>query len=145
MIDSGVAEDDPVSSLSLSDLSSSSSVSDRVCVPWGCELNGSQRTVLFDVEDYLLENQFFIKTICLSSEAVDEMHVVGVCDGVGGAKAVPVAALHHSMPMISFPGFELIPPVTFKLCSGHGPVFIFGQHVTLVPEEIAREEEEEEL
>ncbi len=34
------------------------------------------------------------------------------------------------MLQISFPGLELIPPVTFKLCSGKGPVFISAQHIT---------------
>lgn len=31
---------------------------------------------------------------------------------------------------VSFPALELMPPVTFSLCSGEGPVFISAQHIT---------------
>uniref|UniRef100_A0A8C1Y3T1 Nucleophosmin/nucleoplasmin, 2a n=1 Tax=Cyprinus carpio TaxID=7962 RepID=A0A8C1Y3T1_CYPCA len=137
-------ENDSVDSISLSELSSSSSVSDRACVHWGCVLSGSETTAVFQAENDLLENQFFIKTICLSEEAGDEMHIVAVCDGVGASKPLPIATLRHCMPMISFPGLELIPPVTFKLCSGKGPVFISAQHITLNPIEMTEGEEEEE-
>ncbi|XP_072537196.1 nucleoplasmin-2a [Salminus brasiliensis] len=137
-----VPQDVSIASVSLSDLTSSSSVSDKVCVHWGCELSAAQTTAVFEVEDDLLENQFFVKTICLSAEAGDEMHVVAVSDGVGGSKPVPIATLRHCMPMVSFPGLELMPPVTFQLRSGKGPVFISAQHITLSPTEIAEEEEE---
>uniref|UniRef100_A0AAR2IY45 Nucleoplasmin core domain-containing protein n=1 Tax=Pygocentrus nattereri TaxID=42514 RepID=A0AAR2IY45_PYGNA len=171
-----ISEDASIGSVSLSELTSSSSISDRVCVHWGrassfcipcvplcqpyglslftcssfravtglpgCELSAAQSTAVFEVEDDLLENQFFIKTICLSAEAGDEMHVVAVSDGVGGSKPIPIATLRHCMPMVSFPGLELMPPVTFQLYSGKGPVFISGQHITLNPTEITEEEEE---
>ncbi|XP_026124564.1 nucleoplasmin-2a [Carassius auratus] len=133
-------EDDSVASISLSEFSSSSSVSDRACVHWGCVLSASETTAVFQAENDLLENQFFIKTICLSEEAGDEMHIVAVCDGVGASKPLPIATLRHCMPMISFPGLELIPPVTFKLCSGKGPVFISAQHITLNPIELTEGE-----
>ncbi|KAI2661422.1 Nucleoplasmin [Labeo rohita] len=106
-------EIDSVASISPSESSSSSSVSDRACVYWGCVLSASETTA-----------------ICLSEEAGDEMHMVAVCDGVGASKPLPIATLRHCMPMISFPGLELIPPVTFKLCSGKGPVYISAQHIT---------------
>ncbi|KAL6456800.1 hypothetical protein MHYP_G00353440 [Metynnis hypsauchen] len=140
-----IDEDASIASVSLSELTSSSSISDRVCVHWGCELSAAQSTAVFEVEDDLLENQFFIKTICLSAEAGDEMHVVAVSDGVGGSKPIPIATLRHCMPMVSFPGLELMPPVTFQLYSGKGPVFVSGQHITLNPTEITEEEEEAQI
>ncbi|KAJ8285877.1 hypothetical protein GJAV_G00031990 [Gymnothorax javanicus] len=110
-----------------------SSGTDSVCVLWGCELNTMNRTAVFEVEDDLLEHQFFIRTICLSAEANEEMHVVEVKDKmVGRSRPVPIATLRpHCLPMVSFSGFELMPPITFNLCSGEGPVFICGQHVRL--------------
>ncbi|XP_060787339.1 nucleoplasmin-2a [Neoarius graeffei] len=137
-----VSEDISITSVGLSDLTSSSSVSDKVCVHWGCELSSSQTTAMFEADDDLLENQFFIKTICLSAQASDEMHVVAVSDGVGESKPVPIATLRHCMPMVSFPSLELMPPVMFSLCSGKGPVFISAQHITLNPTENTEEEEE---
>ncbi|KAK2840744.1 hypothetical protein Q7C36_012323 [Tachysurus vachellii] len=139
-----ITEDISITSIDLSDITSSSSISDKVCVHWGCELSSSQTAAVFEAEDDLLENQFFIKTICLSAQASDELHVVAVSDGVGESKPVPIATLRHCMPMVSFPALELMPPVTFNLCSGTGPVFISAQHITLNPTENTEEEEEEE-
>ncbi|XP_057213101.1 nucleoplasmin-2a [Triplophysa rosa] len=136
-------ENDSMFSVGLSDLSSSSSVSDKACVVWGCVLGGSETTAVFKADDDLLENQLFIKTICLGEEAGDEMHVVTVCDGVG-SKPLPIATLRHCMPMISFSSLELTPPVTFKLCTGKGPVYISGQHITLNPIEMTADEDEDE-
>lgn len=38
--------------------------------------------------------------------------------------------LQHLLSQVSFSGFELVPPVTFTLSSGQGPIFIMGQHIT---------------
>ncbi|XP_073766012.1 nucleoplasmin-2a isoform X1 [Danio rerio] len=92
---------------------------------------------------HLCQTEPVFTGICLSEDAGDEMHIVAVCDGVGASKPLPIATLRHCMPMISFPGLELIPPVTFKLCSGKGPVFVSAQHITLNPIEMIEEEEEE--
>lgn len=84
-------EIDSVASISPSESSSSSSVSDRACVYWGktisvlykenfncvncfksllalsflkgCVLSASETTAVFQAENDLLENQFFIKTV----------------------------------------------------------------------------------
>ncbi|XP_024259154.1 nucleoplasmin-like isoform X1 [Oncorhynchus tshawytscha] len=111
----------------------------------GCELNDTQRKAVFEIAEDLLEHQFFIRTMCLSADASKEMHVVEVQDRVGECcKPVPIATLHPMcQPMVSFSGFELIPPVTFNLRSGQGPLFISGQHLTLVYEEEEEEEKEE--
>ncbi|CDQ99772.1 unnamed protein product [Oncorhynchus mykiss] len=123
------------------DLSLSPSVSDTVCVLWGCELNDTQRKAVGG----FVGASVLIRTMCLSAEASNEMHVVEVQDRVGECcKPVPIATLHPMcQPMVSFSGFELIPPVIFNLRSGQGPLFISGQHLTLVYEE--EEEEKEEV
>uniref|UniRef100_A0A493SUK9 Nucleoplasmin core domain-containing protein n=1 Tax=Anas platyrhynchos platyrhynchos TaxID=8840 RepID=A0A493SUK9_ANAPP len=41
-------------------------------------------------------------------------------------------------------GVELTPPVTFRLRAGSGPVYISGQHISLMPDLSWEEEEEEE-
>uniref|UniRef100_A0A4W5KPY9 Nucleoplasmin core domain-containing protein n=1 Tax=Hucho hucho TaxID=62062 RepID=A0A4W5KPY9_9TELE len=76
------------------DLSLSSSVSDTVCVLWGCELSDTQRKAAFEIAEDLLEHQFFIRTMCLSAGASKETHVVEVQDRVVEySKIVPIANL----------------------------------------------------
>ncbi|XP_035168708.1 nucleoplasmin-2, partial [Oxyura jamaicensis] len=41
-------------------------------------------------------------------------------------------------------GVELTPPVTFHLRAGSGPVYISGQHISLMPDLSWEEEEEDE-
>ncbi|XP_054836403.1 nucleoplasmin-2-like [Eublepharis macularius] len=49
------------------------------------------------------------------------------------------------LPMVTTQGLDLNPPVTFRLRSGSGPVYLAGQHVTAVsPWNNTVEEEEEE-
>ncbi|MBN3316457.1 NPM protein, partial [Atractosteus spatula] len=69
----------------------------------GCELNGSQRKFKFEVEDDLLENQLFIKTICLSEEASDDLHVIEVEARImQNVHTIPIATLRPSVqPMVS--------------------------------------------
>ncbi|XP_066568649.1 nucleoplasmin-2a isoform X4 [Amia ocellicauda] len=125
-------------------ISSISSVHDTVCVLWGCELSSSQRTFVFEVDDDFLEHQLFVRTICLSAEASDQLHVVEVEAKITqNSRPVPIATLRPTVqPMVSFYGFELLPPLSFNLRSGDGPVFISGQHVML---DLDLDEEEEEL
>ncbi|NXP27705.1 NUPL protein, partial [Scytalopus superciliaris] len=44
---------------------------------------------------------------------------------------------------ISLKGLELVPPVTFVLQCGAGPVYLSGQHVTLEYDAESEAEEEE--
>ncbi|NXG16007.1 NUPL protein, partial [Grallaria varia] len=44
---------------------------------------------------------------------------------------------------ISLEGLELVPPVTFVLQCGAGPVYLSGQYVTLEPDAESEDEEEE--
>ncbi|NXX16688.1 NPM protein, partial [Podargus strigoides] len=45
---------------------------------------------------------------------------------------------------ISLKGLELVPPVTFELKCGAGPVYLSGQHITL-EDDAESEAHEEEL
>ncbi|XP_074898289.1 nucleoplasmin-like [Buteo buteo] len=105
-----------------------------VAVLWGCQLNTGTRTCVVKEDDDLLEHLVLLKTICLGAEARDELHVVAVDskNTYGDHKPVPIAALRTSvLPMISLKGLELVPPITFVLKCGAGPVYLSGQHITL--------------
>ncbi|MEQ2215661.1 hypothetical protein XENOCAPTIV_003955 [Xenoophorus captivus] len=82
--------------------------------------------------------------VCLGAEAEDKFHMVEV-EGLGyDAKRakVPIAVLKPSvLPSMNLGGFEITPPVTFRLVSGSGPVHISGQHFVSVKDS---EDEEEE-
>ncbi|XP_017687297.1 PREDICTED: nucleoplasmin ATPase-like [Lepidothrix coronata] len=85
--------------------------------------------------------------ICLGADARDELHVVAVDskNASGEHRPVPIAALRSSvLPMISLKALELVPPVTFVLQCGAGPVYLSGQRVTL-QDDASSEAEEEEL
>ncbi|XP_009935853.2 nucleoplasmin [Opisthocomus hoazin] len=116
-----------------------------VAALWGCQLNAGARSCVVKEDDDLLEHLVLLRTICLGAEAGDELHVVAVDskNTSGDNKPVPIAALRTSvLPMISLKGLELLPPVTFVLKCGAGPVYLSGQHVTL--EDDARSEAHEE-
>uniref|UniRef100_A0A8C0ASA9 Nucleoplasmin core domain-containing protein n=1 Tax=Buteo japonicus TaxID=224669 RepID=A0A8C0ASA9_9AVES len=98
-----------------------------------CQLNTGTRTCVVKEDDDLLEHLVLLKTICLGAEARDELHVVAVDskNTYGDHKPVPIAALRTSvLPMISLKGLELVPPITFMLKCGAGPVYLSGQHIT---------------
>uniref|UniRef100_A0A8V0ZK09 Nucleophosmin/nucleoplasmin 2 n=1 Tax=Gallus gallus TaxID=9031 RepID=A0A8V0ZK09_CHICK len=111
---------------------------------WGCELSSERSSYTFQVpEEWQCEQQLALRTICLGEKARDEFHVVEVVPAEEGA--VPLATLKPSvLPMATLVGVELTPPVTFRLRAGSGPVYISGQHVSLVPDLSWEEEEEEE-
>ncbi|XP_064421764.1 nucleoplasmin-like [Latimeria chalumnae] len=115
-----------------------------VCVLWGCELTEANRRYVFEVEDDLLEHQLSIKTICVGAESNDELNVVAVeSKYTYNGKAVAIASLRSSvLPMVSMHSLELIPPVTFILQSGSGPIYISGQHLVLEEDEETAQEEE---
>ncbi|XP_066495772.1 nucleoplasmin-like [Tiliqua scincoides] len=118
-----------------SSLSNTLSSEDRpVTVLWGCELNSGIRSCVVKEEDDLLEHLVYLKTMSLGEGATDELHVVAAesKNMASAPKPVPIASLRHSiLPMVSLDGFEFIPPVTFILKSGSGPVYLNGQHLIL--------------
>uniref|UniRef100_A0A8C7DVZ4 Alkylated DNA repair protein AlkB homologue 8 N-terminal domain-containing protein n=1 Tax=Naja naja TaxID=35670 RepID=A0A8C7DVZ4_NAJNA len=69
--------------------------------------------------------------ICLGENAKDEFHVVEIVPPKSSIISTPVhiATLKLSiLPMVT--GLDLTPPITFRLKSGSGPVYLAGQHVT---------------
>ncbi|KAM4732061.1 LOW QUALITY PROTEIN: nucleophosmin 1b [Anableps anableps] len=95
----------------------------------------------FDDEDTA---QLSLKAVCLGAEAEDKFHMVEVEGLAYDAKAakVPIAVLKPSvLPSMNLGGFEITPPVTFRLVSGSGPVHISGQHFVSVKDSDDEEEE----
>ncbi|KAM6036257.1 nucleoplasmin-2 isoform 4-T4 [Theristicus caerulescens] len=119
-----------------------------VSLIWGCELSSERDSYTFQVpEEWQCEQQLALRTICLGEAAQDEFHVVEIVAAEeGDARApVPLATLKPSvLPMATLVGVELTPPVTFHLRAGSGPVYISGQHVSMMPNLSWDEEEEEE-
>ncbi|XP_069618556.1 nucleoplasmin-like, partial [Ranitomeya imitator] len=97
----------------------------------GCELSSSCQKFAFEVEDDYLVHLLGLWTICLG-DTEDEIHVIAVENEQTQGQPVTIATLQPSLlPMINIHGLEIVPPVTFLLTSGSGPVYISGQHVTL--------------
>ncbi|XP_026186028.1 nucleophosmin 1b [Mastacembelus armatus] len=111
---------------------------------FGCTLKSDKREFRVDVEDDDTEQQLSLKAVCLGAEAEDKFHLVEV-EGLtydGKTTKVPLVVLKPSvLPSMSLGGFEITPPVTFRLQSGSGPVHISGQHFVSVKDS---EDEEEE-
>ncbi|XP_044060741.1 nucleophosmin 1b isoform X2 [Siniperca chuatsi] len=111
---------------------------------FGCTLKSDKREFRVDVQDDDTEQQLSLKAVCLGAEAEDKFHMVEV-EGLtydGKTTKVPLVVLKPSiLPSMSLGGFEITPPVTFRLQSGSGPVHISGQHFVSVKDS---EDEEEE-
>ncbi|KAM9849919.1 nucleophosmin 1b isoform 1-T2 [Aulostomus maculatus] len=111
---------------------------------FGCTLKSDKREFKVDVDDDETEQQLSLKAACLGAEAEDKFHMVEV-EGLtydGKTTKVPLVVLKPSvLPSMNLGGFEITPPVTFRLQSGSGPVHISGQHFVSVKDS---EDEEEE-
>ncbi|XP_068776636.1 nucleoplasmin-like [Struthio camelus] len=117
-----------------------------VAVLWGCKLGAGARSYVVEEDDDFLEHLVLLKTISLGPDARDELHVVAVDskNTYGDHKPVPIASLRLSvLPTISLKGLEFVPPVTFVLQCGAGPVYLHGQHLIL--EDDARFEADEDV
>ncbi|XP_078267908.1 nucleophosmin-like [Rhinoraja longicauda] len=99
---------------------------------FGCELKLSQKEFKMEVADDSSEHQLSLRTVCLGADASDDLHLVEA-EGLnfeGKNTKITLAALRLSVqPTVSLGGFEMEPPVTFRLKSGTGPVYISGQHL----------------
>ncbi|XP_044293335.1 nucleoplasmin-like [Varanus komodoensis] len=106
-----------------------------VCLIWGCQLSGENPTYTFDVpKEWSYEQQLALRTICLGENAKDEFNIVEIIPPKNSKEPTPIhiATLKLSvLPMATLSGFDLTPPVTFRLKSGSGPIFLAGQHVTV--------------
>ncbi|XP_015284872.1 PREDICTED: nucleoplasmin ATPase-like [Gekko japonicus] len=119
-----------------------------ISLVWGCELTRETPTYTFEVpEEWSYEQQLALRTICLGEKAKDEFNVVEVVPQKDSKESAPVCIANLKLsvlPMIATPGLDLTPPVTFRLKSGSGPVYLAGQHMTAVSAWNESEEEEEE-
>ncbi|KAF7654286.1 hypothetical protein LDENG_00071790 [Lucifuga dentata] len=110
---------------------------------FGCTLKSDKREFKVDVDDDDTEQQLSLKAVCLGAEAEDNFHMVEV-EGFtydGKTTKVPLVVLKPSvLPSMSLGGFEITPPVTFRLQSGSGPVHISGQHFVSVKDSDDEEE-----
>ncbi|XP_067326804.1 nucleoplasmin-like [Anolis sagrei] len=128
--------------------SENSSSSRLINLIWGCQLNSKNPSVTYDSpDDWSYEQQLDLKTISLGENAKDEFNVVEIVPPKGSKNTTPVhiATLKLSvLPTVSLAGLELTPPVTFRLKSGSGPVYLAGQHLADLQSNEEEEEEEEE-
>ncbi|CAL8354751.1 unnamed protein product [Merluccius merluccius] len=113
---------------------------------FGCTLKSDKKEFKVEIEDDDTEHQLSLKSVCLGAEADDTPHTVEI-EGLtfdGKKTKVPLVVLKPSvLPSVSLGGFEVTPPVVFRLQSGSGPVHISGQHFVIVKESDDEEEEEE--
>ncbi|XP_051973977.1 nucleoplasmin-like [Xyrauchen texanus] len=112
---------------------------------WGCELNALNKEESFKTDDTNHQHQLALRTMCLGHTAKEEFNIIELVTGEGSSrtKAVPIATLLRSMPTVNLSGFDLHPPVTFRLKHGSGPVYVGAEHVAL--EEYSDEELDEEV
>nr|XP_033783357.1 nucleophosmin [Geotrypetes seraphini] len=114
---------------------------------FGCELKAEKKEFEFAMEDDENEHQLSLRTVSLGVGAKDELHVVEA-EGLnyeGKHIKVTLASLKASVqPTVSLGGFEITPPVVLRLKSGSGPVYISGQHLVALEEDLESSEDEEE-
>ncbi|XP_059919484.1 nucleophosmin 1b isoform X4 [Gadus macrocephalus] len=112
---------------------------------FGCTLRSDKKEFRVEAEDEDTEHQLSLKAVCLGAEADDVPHTVEL-EGLtfdGKKTKVPLVVLKPSvLPSVSLGGFEVTPPVVFRLQSGSGPVHISGQHFVIVKESDDEDEEE---
>uniref|UniRef100_A0A673LGC1 Nucleophosmin n=1 Tax=Sinocyclocheilus rhinocerous TaxID=307959 RepID=A0A673LGC1_9TELE len=112
---------------------------------FGCSLKADKKEHKVELDDDEAEHQLSLKAVCLGAEAEDKFHTVEM-EGLtydGKTTKITLAVLKPSvLPSLSLGGFEVTPPVSFRLQSGAGPVYISGQHFVSVKESDDEEEEE---
>ncbi|KAJ1127680.1 hypothetical protein NDU88_006073 [Pleurodeles waltl] len=114
---------------------------------FGCELKADKKEYSFKGDDDENEHQLSLRTVSLGAGAKDELNIVEA-EGMsyeGKPIKVILASLKPSVqPTVSLGGFEITPPVTLRLKSGSGPIYISGQHLVALDEDLESEEEDEE-
>uniref|UniRef100_A0A671LYR3 Nucleophosmin n=1 Tax=Sinocyclocheilus anshuiensis TaxID=1608454 RepID=A0A671LYR3_9TELE len=112
----------------------------------GCELQAGKE-VRFNPEDDNYDHQLSVRMACVDPTTKDELNVVEIegQDSEGQkVKAVLATLKPSSLPSVCLGGFEITPPVVFRLRSGSGPVHISGQHLIIMEGDQSFDEEEEE-
>ncbi|XP_078087427.1 nucleophosmin-like [Mustelus asterias] len=105
---------------------------------FGCELKAGEKEYKMEVDDDESEHQLSLRTVCLGVGASDDLHLIEAegLNAEGKNMKITLAALKLSVqPTVSLGGFEITPPVTFRLKSGAGPVHISGQHLIALDDE----------
>ncbi|XP_063784316.1 nucleophosmin [Pseudophryne corroboree] len=114
---------------------------------FGCELKAEKKEYAFKLDDDENEHQLSLRTVSLGAAAKDELHIVEA-EGMsyeGKTIKIVLASLKPSVqPTVSLGGFEIAPPVVFRLKSGSGPVYVSGQHLVALEDLGTSDEEEEE-
>uniref|UniRef100_A0A673LI89 Nucleophosmin-like n=1 Tax=Sinocyclocheilus rhinocerous TaxID=307959 RepID=A0A673LI89_9TELE len=112
----------------------------------GCELQAGKE-VRFNPEDDNYDHQLSVRMACVDPTTKDELNVVEIegQDSEGQKVKVVLATLKpSSLPSVCLGGFEITPPVVFRLRSGSGPVHISGQHLVIMEGDQSFDEDEEE-
>ncbi|XP_072925464.1 nucleoplasmin-like isoform X2 [Hemitrygon akajei] len=126
-------------------MSSNRSKMDKsTAILWSCELNAQQKSHKVEItDDEVAEHRLSLKTICLGAGAKDELTIVEIV-AEDESPPVPIATLKLSvLPMTTFYGIELTPPISFRLKSGSGPVYIAVENMIIDDDTWGEEEEEE--
>ncbi|RXN11593.1 Kv channel-interacting 1-like isoform X2 [Labeo rohita] len=111
-----------------------------------CELKAGKE-VKFNPEDDDFDHQLSVRMACVDPSTKDELNVVEIegQDSEGQkVKAVLATLKPSTLPSVCLGGFEITPPVVFRLRSGSGPVHISGQHLVIMGGDQSFDEEEEE-
>uniref|UniRef100_A0A8C4R9J0 Nucleoplasmin core domain-containing protein n=2 Tax=Eptatretus burgeri TaxID=7764 RepID=A0A8C4R9J0_EPTBU len=99
---------------------------------WGCCLTTENKEFTVHKEEYALEHQLIINTVCLDEMSMDELHVVEV-EGFSLNGSLLSAVLAVLRPpyttMISLSGCEWDPPILLRLRSGSGPLHLCGRNI----------------
>ncbi|KAG8439157.1 hypothetical protein GDO86_005393, partial [Hymenochirus boettgeri] len=114
---------------------------------FGCELKADKREYCFKVDDEENEHQLSLRTVSLGALAKDELHIVEA-EGInyeGKIIKIALASLKPSVqPTVSLGGFEITPPVTLRLKSGSGPVYVSGQHLVALEDDLESSEDDDD-
>lgn len=95
-------------------------------------LEGSKKEYKFKVQDDSTAHQLVLRTVCVGPETKDELHVIELEAMSANGKMIkmPLTSLKPSvLTSMGLGGFEVSPPVRFRLKTGSGPIYISGEHI----------------
>ncbi|XP_076875528.1 nucleophosmin 1a [Brachyhypopomus gauderio] len=113
---------------------------------YGCELKEGKE-ITFNPEDDDFDHQLSVRMACVDPSTKDELNIVEVegQDSEGQkVKAVLATLKPSTLPSVCLGGFEISPPVVFRLRSGSGPIHISGQHLVMMGGDQSFDEDDEE-
>ncbi|XP_032891784.1 nucleophosmin-like [Amblyraja radiata] len=113
---------------------------------FGCMLEGSKKEYKFKVQDDSTAHQLVLRTVCVGPETKDELHVIELEAMSANGKMIkmPLTSLKPSvLTSMGLGGFEVSPPVRFRLKTGSGPIYISGEHIIGVPDSDSESEDDQ--